>query len=102
MASAVPSDPPESEETLFWQALALVYDSVLPQCKGGWTGDGEITIKDGKIARFAIDEHIGPQKVFAPLKGKKVPAIPASLKKRFEKPVAISVCTGGHRPPGEE
>jgi hypothetical protein len=101
MASAVPADPPTSEETVFWQALALVYDSHLPECKGGWTGDGEITIKDGKIARFTIDEHTGKPLGVPSLKGKAVPPIPASLKKMFEKPVAISVCTGGHRPPAE-
>lgn len=100
-ASAVTADPPPSEETVFWQALALIYDSLLPECKGGWTGDGEITIKDGKIARFAIDEHTRPQRVIPALKGKAAPSIPGSLKKMFEKPVAISVCTGGHRPPAE-
>src|SRR4051794_4786646 len=46
--TAAPAEPPPSEEQVFWEALALVYDSQLPECKGGWTGDGEITIKDGK------------------------------------------------------
>lgn len=97
--TAAPTAPPPSEEQVFWEALALVYDSQLPECKGGWTGDGEITIKDGKITRFAITEHTTPPKVIAALKGKAVPPVPASLKKSLEKPSYVSVCTGGHRPP---
>lgn len=99
VASAAPVDAPPTEEEAFWPALALVYDSMLPQCKGGWTGDGEITIKDGKIARFAITYPGAPSKVVPALKGKAVPPVPASLKALLAKPAFVSVCTGGHRPP---
>lgn len=102
MASAAPSAPPSeplpTEEEAFWMALARVYDSQLEQCQSGWTGDGEITIEDGKIARFTITDPGAPSKVIAGLKGKAVPPIPTSLKKALEKPTYVSVCSGGHRP----
>ena len=81
------------EEEQFWIDLAMAYNAKLSVCKG-WTGDGTITVKNGKIVSFEILDGAGGKGTPQPkLKGVAVPTIPASLTKEFEGPVSVSVCT---------
>lgn len=99
-AAPVPAEPPMTEEQKFWFDLGVAINQKLEKCKTGWTGDGEITVKDGKISKL-VWLDISPKKTTATpvpsAKGAPVPAIPSSLAKLFEKPVAVSLCTGTAR-----
>lgn len=91
---------PVSEVETFWIELGKVFNAKVPECATGWTGDGRITIKDGKIAKFEIVERDpkGDRARAVPgLKGTVVPPIPAPLKKEFEKPVDVTVCFSSAR-----
>lgn len=95
LATAAPSEPRLTEEEKFWSELANVFNREIKECASGWTGDGEITIKNDRIVRFTIDEGAGPGRLIPGLTGKKTPPVPAQLKKRLERPVSVSVCVGG-------
>ncbi len=89
-----------TEEQKFWFDLGVAFNQKLEKCKTGWTGDGEITVKDGKITKLVwLDSSsTGATGTAVPsVKGTPVPAIPSSLVKLFEKPVAVSLCTGSAR-----
>jgi hypothetical protein len=91
------SDTPTADEEKFWVDLAMAYESKLERCKTGWTGDGTLTVKDGKIVSLEIEEGGDAGTAVPELTGTAVPAIPASLQKEFEGPVSVSVCTGRAR-----
>ena len=95
-----PAAPKYSEEEQFWLDLSVVFNQELAVCLTGWTGDGRITVKGGKIARFELVEHGLKGDVATPvpaLVGKKVPTVPSALRKVFDAPVHVSVCVGGTR-----
>lgn len=102
-AAASSAPPPErkyTEEEQFWLDLAFTFNESLPICRTGWTGDGRITVKGGKIAAFDLVEHGLKGDVATPvpsLRGKKIPPIPPALRQVFDAPVPVSVCVGSTR-----
>lgn len=84
-----------TEEAKFWTDLGMVFNTK-EICGGGWTGDGLLTVKGGKIAKFELLADSGPSpeqtKAAKGMKDKPVPPIPASLKTLFDKPVNVGVC----------
>lgn len=85
-----PAEPKLTDEERFWSELGDTINREVKACATGWTGDGEVTIKSGRIVKVVVDGQ-----PVRSLVGKASPPVPAPLVKRLEKPVSISVCVGG-------
>ena len=73
-----------------WELQTFVFPAICKKFSQGWTGDGVILIKDGKVVSLDAGdaEQMTP---FPGLNGKAAPAIPPELAPLFKKAVDFSV-----------